>query len=161
MTDFAASLRDGRLLRQASRLASSPSRSAMILEGTAIDLLHTRMRREAIQGAIISITIIFEIPLLRSRDPKETAHLLIYAAKQIGKKTSRPLPRYGKRPTGKRRIQLHILQGLPGVGPGRASRLLDAFGSVQNVITSGTDQLAQVHGIGTKTAQVIRWSVIP
>jgi len=160
LADFAASIKDGRLLRQASRLASCPFRRALILEGTADDLLRTRMRREAIQGAIISITIIFGIPLLRSRDPKESARLLIYAAKQIGNMSSRQLPRSGKRPQGRRRIQIHILQGLPGVGSERARRLLDAFGSVQDVITAQADQLAQVSGIGAKTAQAIRWAVV-
>lgn len=159
ISDLATSIKDGRLLRQASRLASSPLRGAMILEGTADDLLHIRMRREAIQGAVVSITVVFGIPLLRSRNPEESARLLLYAARQISRTPSRALPRRGKRPTGKRRIQLHILQGLPGVGPERAHGLLDAFGSVQAVVTARADQLADVPGVGSKTARAIRWSV--
>jgi ERCC4-type nuclease len=159
LADLAGSIKDGRLFRQACRLASSPIRSAMILEGTGDDLLRNRMHREAIQGALITITVILGIPLLRSRDARESARLLMYAARQIGATPSRALPRKGKRPKGKRRLQLHILQGLPGIGPERAAHLLETFGSIEAVVSARADQLAEVHGIGLKTAQAIRWAV--
>ncbi len=104
LNDFAASIVDGRLFSQASRLASLPLRHAVILEGTAADLSCTNIHREAIQGAIISLTIIFGIPLLRSRDINESAHLLIYAAEQLRKRSSYNSIRNGKRPKGKRRL---------------------------------------------------------
>jgi ERCC4-type nuclease len=49
-----------------------------------------------------------------------------------------------------------MLQGLPGVGPALANRLLVHFGSVERVITADKGLLAQVHGIGPKKAQRIR-----
>lgn len=49
-----------------------------------------------------------------------------------------------------------MLQGLPGVGPALANRLLVHFGSVERVITADQGLLAQVHGIGPKKAQRIR-----
>jgi ERCC4-type nuclease len=45
--------------------------------------------------------------------------------------------------------------------PGRANRLLETFDSVEAVVTATTARLAEVHGIGIKTAQSIRWSVTP
>jgi len=47
------------------------------------------------------------------------------------------------------------------VGPGRANRLMETFDSVEAVVTATTARLAEVHGIGIKTAQSIRWSVTP
>ena len=157
--DLASSIKDGRLFQQACRLASSPTRSAVILEGTADDLIRSRMRREAIQGALITLTIVLGIPVLRSKDPIESAQLMLYAARQMCKISFRGYPRRGKRPRGKRKLQLHILQGLPGVGPGRAVRLIETFKSVEAVVTATADQLAEVQGIGIKTAQAIRGSV--
>ena len=159
--DLASSIKDGRLFQQASRLASCPTRSAVILEGTADDLIRSRMRREAIQGALITLTIILGIPVLRSKDPIESARLMLYAARQTGAVPRQSFPRRGKRPRGKRKLQLYILQGLPGVGPWRANRLLETFDSVEAVVTATTARLAEVHGIGIKTAQSIRWSVTP
>ncbi len=159
--DLANSVKDGRLFQQACRLASNPMRTAMILEGTADDLNRIRMRREAILGALVTIAVVFGIPLLRSRDPQESARLLLYAARQIQSIPSRALPRRGKRPRGKHRIQLYLLQGLPGIGPERARRLLETFGCVEAVVRASTDQLAAVSGIGFKIAHSIRWSVSP
>jgi ERCC4-type nuclease len=49
-----------------------------------------------------------------------------------------------------------MLQGLPGVGPALANRLLLHFGSVQHVIMADDSTLMQVRGIGGKKAQRIR-----
>jgi ERCC4-type nuclease len=159
--DLASSIKDGRLFQQASRLASSPTRSAVILEGTADDLIRSRMRREAIQGALITLTIVLGIPVLRSKDPFESARLMLYAARQMRTIPRRSYPRRGKHPREKRKLQLHILQGFPGVGPGRAARLIESFGSVEAVMTATAAQLSEVQGIGMKTAQAIRMSLIP
>src|SRR5438876_2051999 len=82
LLDFAASIKDGRLFSQANRLVSTGPSVAFILEGKASDLAQSKMRREALQGALISLSLIYQIPLLRSLDPGETAHLLLYAGQQ-------------------------------------------------------------------------------
>ncbi len=52
--------------------------------------------------------------------------------------------------------KLYMLQGLPGVGPALANRLLLEFGSVERVITADRGMLVRVRGIGPKKAQRIR-----
>ncbi len=159
MVDFAASIVDGRLFKQASRLNSQGLQIAIILEGIAQDISRIHVRREAVQGAIVSLAVKFGIPLLRSSDPAESARLLVFAAMQLGKSPPRNLPRPGTRPKTRRELQLHILQGLPGVGPERAGRLLDAFDSVEAAITAPVDQLMEVRGVGRTTALAIRRAV--
>ncbi|MFK7849391.1 MAG: DNA-processing protein DprA [Akkermansiaceae bacterium] len=44
---------------------------------------------------------------------------------------------------------------LPGIGPVRISRLLEAFGSAEKVITTSANQLQRVDGIGAETAKTI------
>jgi len=68
LVDLTASIKDARLFRQACRLAGDARRAAIILEGTAIDLKQSAMRREAIQGALVTITLMLGLPVLRSRD---------------------------------------------------------------------------------------------
>lgn len=161
LPDLALSIQDGRLFRQARVLASlrAGQRGALILEGTSADLADCNMRREAIQGALIAVTIFFGIPVLRSMDCEESARLMVYAARQAKWFGARALPRHGKRPRGKRKAQLALLQGLPCVGPERAQRLLDRFGSVEAVLTAATEELTAVDGIGKRTARKIRWLV--
>ena len=64
--DFATSVIDGRLFSQAARLVASKISAAFILEGTAFDLQSTGVSREALQGALISLSLVFGIPVLRS-----------------------------------------------------------------------------------------------
>jgi ERCC4-type nuclease len=54
------------------------------------------------------------------------------------------------------RRRLFVLQGLPGVGPALAQRLLAQLGSVERVMTAGAAELAVVRGIGSKKAARIR-----
>lgn len=157
LLDFVVSIRDGRLFQQAARLAASDKRCALILEGRGRDLAESGMRREAVQGALMSVSLFFGIPVFRSLEPEESARLLCYAARQGCRFATGALPRRGRRPKGKRRRQLAILQELPGVGPSRAAQLLEVFGNVEGVMTAGLEDLSSVSGIGKKTAESIRW----
>lgn len=154
--DFAVSLVDGRLFEQACRLASSPYRAVMILEGTAGDFSGCGVRREAIQGAIITLTVMLDLPLLRSMDAAETARLIRYTGEQFERSAKGAVPRPGYRPKGKRKRQLFVLQGLPGIGSKRAEKLLDAFGTIESVIKADVEALSAVEGVGRKTAEAIR-----
>lgn len=49
-----------------------------------------------------------------------------------------------------------LIQGLPGIGPALAERLLDTFGGVENVFRADADALSGVEGIGRKKAEAIR-----
>jgi DNA excision repair protein ERCC-4 len=159
LIDLVASIKDGRLFRQGHRLASSSLRTALILEGTATDLAESGMKREGIQGALISLTLYLGIPLLRAKDSAETAQIMLFAARQGRLWATGAQPRPGRRPRGKSRIQSRVLQGLPGVGPGRARRLLETFGSLEAVMHADAQELASVRGIGRTTAETIRWAV--
>jgi DNA excision repair protein ERCC-4 len=159
LIDFARSIVDGRLFRQAIRLAGANYKSVMILEGTAKDLSESGVSREAMQGALVTLSLILGIPVLRSKKPFETACLILYSARQIRSIAKGVSQRRGYQPRSKRKKQLFILQGLPGVGSGRAVRLLDTFGSVEAVVTATGRQLQSVEGIGRQTAEKIRWAV--
>lgn len=159
LPDLILSIKDGRLFSQGVRLAASDLRPALILEGTSRAIVDSGMRREAIQGALITLTLFLGIPLLRSMDASETARLLLYAAYQRRSIATGAIPRKGHRPRGKFRTQARILQGLPGVGPERARRLLEQFGSVEAVMSATVPALETVTGIGSTTARAIRWAV--
>jgi ERCC4-type nuclease len=161
LPDLTRSIADGRLFRQASRLVSASQRAVVILEGTARDLADSDMRREAIQGALLTLTLKLDVSLLRAKMPDETARLLVYAAQQMRRTPDGAVPRSsgGSRPSGKEDTQLYVLQGLPGVGPTRAQRLLEAFGNVEAVMTASVEALTAVDGVGDKTAESVRWAV--
>ncbi|MSQ58390.1 MAG: nuclease [Betaproteobacteria bacterium] len=159
LRDLVESIIDGRFLNQARRLSANPLRPVILLEGTARDIAGCGMTREAIHGALVSAAIVFGIPLLRSRDPEESAMLMLFAARQTQEGIAGALPRPGFRPKSKRGLQLHILQSLPSIGPVRARRLIDRFETIESVVSAMPEELANVEGIGPILARKIRWSV--
>ena len=159
LPDLALSIQDGRLFRQALRLAQSPLRAGLILEGTAADLGGSEMRWEAMQGALVTLALFIGLPLLRCRTPAETARTFEFVARQGRAVAGGALPRRGRRPKGKAAWQRYLLQGLPSIGPARAARLLERFGTVEAVVTADAAALAAVPGIGANTARTLRWAV--
>jgi len=160
LPDLVGSIETGRLFSQGLRLAEVEGlRPALILEGTLRDLRSCKMTIASIQGALITVSLFLGLPVLRTRSPEETTQTFLFAARQ-GRAVARDaLPRHGSRPKGKRGAQSYLLQGLPGVGPERAARLLERFGSVSQVFAADEAELESVEGIGRATAQRILWAV--
>ncbi len=159
LKDFAISVIDGRLFKQMIYLANSKFEGVLILEGTSSDSIEIGVTREAMQGALINVSLIMGIPVLRSKNPAETAKLIVFIARQIESITNGGVQRHGYQPKGIRYRQRYILQGLPKVGRERADRLLDRFGSVEAVVSASIDDLQTVDGIGKNIAEKIKWSV--
>ncbi|WP_439932563.1 ERCC4 domain-containing protein [Pelomicrobium sp. G1] len=160
LSDLVLSIEDGRLFNQALRFAQAKGlRPALVLEGTSKDLGGHGMAWEAIQGALVTVCLFIGLPVLRTRSPAETVRTFLYVARQGRTLAHGALPRRGWRPKGKAALQRYLLQGLPGIGPARATRLLERFGTVERILTASEGELASVAGIGTHTARRIRWAV--
>ena len=157
--DFLGSLFEGRLFAQAKRLADSSVRPFLILEGPTSEWTHRRIKRESVQGAMLTLSVVFGIPVLRSQNEEETAQLIRYTPRQLQGTSTAPLNHPGRRPKGKRAIQIRVLASLPRVGSKRALRLLDRFGTLEKIMAASPKELAEVPGIGKQTAQSIHWAV--
>ena len=155
--DFVSSLFDGRLFDQARRLSETYRNAVIIIEGDLSQVERVTTRREAVIGALVSLTIDFDIKLLFSWDKEGTAELISYLARRI----SREKPRsqfviHKKPPLGSvREWQLYIVQSLPNIGPKLAVRLLERFGSPLQVFNASIADLSRVEGLGEKRAEQI------
>lgn len=157
--DFLESLRHGRLFSQASRLAVSPCRPFLVLEGQPQEWRGAGVTRDGIQGALVALAIGFGIPVLRSQNESETARLILFTARQLHSTAQVAIRRPHRRLSGKRARQVYILTGVPRIGPTRATRLLDRFGTIEGVMTASQEALTEVEGIGAQTAQQIHGAV--
>jgi DNA excision repair protein ERCC-4 len=154
--DFAQSLIDGRLFGQAGRMASSPLRPAYIIEGTSAEWVGLGVSREALQGALVTLMLIFDVPVFRSSDPAESARLIFYIGSQLVRLRDPGYAPYRQAKAKRKKTrQLRILQSLPGVGADRAKKLLERFGTVRACFTASPTELSEVSGIGSKTAATI------
>lgn len=50
----------------------------------------------------------------------------------------------------------YLVEGLPGIGPGAARKLLAHFGSAGELFTASPESLRRVDGIGPKTVAMVR-----
>jgi Fanconi anemia group M protein len=153
--DFAVSLTDGRLFPQAARLARSPHRPVVLIEGSTPGPMPD-VHPHALQGAIVSIAVMWRLPVLYADDPEDSLRILQCLARQASRADRPILRRYDRKPKRLASRRLYVLQGLPGIGPALAHRLLVEFGSVERVMMADEGALTQVCGIGRKKAVKIR-----
>ena len=156
LADYALSVRDCRLFTQVGRLTRQRQmRSCLILEGTPDRYPRLAIPKPAFQGALVSVTLVFGLPVLFSATPEETADLILYAANQLQRREVRPPRRRGFKVEGNRRRQILLLQAIPEIGPKKAEWLLDTFGSPADIASAPIDALANVDGIGPKATRSI------
>jgi DNA excision repair protein ERCC-4 len=151
VADFAASLIDGRLFPQVARLAHSAYRSLLLIEGpppVSIADVHPH----SLVGGLVSIAAMWRLPVLHSTDSEQSARMLRFLADQIREPQQRVLRRFDRKPKRLASRRLFLLQGLPGVGPALANRLLCHFGCIESVVTADASALAEVRGVGAKKA---------
>jgi len=153
--DFATSLADGRLFPQAAALARSSHRPVVLLEGPQPPQMPD-VHPHALKGAMVSLAVMWRLPVIHARDPEDSLRVLRFLAQQLARTGAGILRRYDRKPKRLASRKFYMLQGLPGVGPALAHRLLLQFGSVEHVITADRSMLMQVRGIGPKKAQRIR-----
>ncbi len=105
---------------------------------------------------MVSLAVMWRLPVICARDPEDSLRILRFLAQQLTKTGHGLLQRYDRKPKRLASRKLYVLQGLPGVGPALAHRLLLQFGSVERVITADDAALTQVRGVGPKKAARIR-----
>ena len=155
--NLALSVVDGRLFRQAGRRARAPAmRPCLIVEGAPEDLDRAAVSRPALQGALITATLLYGLPVLYSNDPGETARLLRIAASQLRRRQARGPERFGSKTGSDVRLRMLMLQAVPDVGPVRAEALVEAFGTIETLVSASVKELAMTAGIGPVIAKRLK-----
>jgi DNA excision repair protein ERCC-4 len=153
--DFAVSLVDGRLFPQAAKLARCPHPPIILIDGPRPARMPD-VHPHALKGAIVSLAVMWRLPVVYARDPEDSLRILRCLAFQLRSSGDGVLKRYDRKPKRLASRKLYMLQGLPGVGPLLAHRLLQEFGSIERVVTAGEEALMRVRGVGRQTAAHIR-----
>lgn len=155
--DFLDSLLGDRdLFDQVARLSSAYERPIVVIEG---DRLYEarNLNPAAIRGALASLIGDFGVSLLRTRDANETRELLVAIAKREQRDGTRRASAHGdKRSRTLTEQQEYVVSSIAEVGPVTARVLLEAFGSVEAVLTASEEELLAVEGVGPVTVDRIR-----
>jgi DNA excision repair protein ERCC-4 len=153
-TDFITSVISHRVFDQCARLNKLAGRPFLIIEGNPYKTDH-KITQQAVQGALLSISVAWQIPVLFSRDKPDTVQMLFLAGQQSLPNQFPVLPA-GYKPKRLKNRQLFFLQGIPSVGPSLALRLLQVFGNVEGVLNATINDLRTIEGIGKRKAAAIR-----
>ncbi len=156
VADFVNSIVDGRLLEQLKFLKRNFEKPLVIIEGTDNIYSIRNVHPNAIRGMLATIAISYGIPIINTKDSKETAALLIVLAKreqEAGKEFS---PHSEKRISTIKEQQEYVISSLPNVGPQLARELLKNLKNIKNIINASEDELKKIEGIGDKIAKGIK-----
>lgn len=151
--DFVSSIVDGRIFEQAENMKKNFERPILIIEGYS----NREISENALRSAIAALLVDFGITLLNTKNPLDTAKTIFWIAKREQEEKKKGLSiRVGKKPPEERRLQEFIVAGIPRISLVLARRLLEHFGSIENIVAAEENELVKINGIGKLTAKRIK-----
>ncbi len=159
LDDLVHSVFDGRFFDQVSRLIEYAEKPVLIVEGNLNDVRLLTSKWKAIEAALLTAIIRYDLATYYTNDYRHTAEVIKYIAEKLSTEDLGRGISYNKVAKPKRddtrEWQLFIVQSLPGIGPKLAHKLLSKFGSVRGVFNASYSELIRVEGISEDKANKI------
>lgn len=156
LSDFLSSIYQKRLFEQLRRLKEAYPQCCLIVEGDLEEGLGLMENPLVFWGTLAWAAVECSLPILFTFNQEQTAQLLYCIARRLQGEVEGPSEaRYKPKFHDSKQQQLFALQGLPGVGPKLAERLLESFGSVRGVFKASEEEVRGVEGFGEKRAKEI------
>lgn len=156
LEDFLNSIIDKRLLIQLAEMRERYKVAVLIIEGNENIYQMRNMHPNAIRGMMVTIAIDFQVPIIRTLNPRDTVMVMKNMAERLTR-SRKPISMYSRRtPLSLEDQKLYLLESLPGVGATLAKSLLREFGSVEKVMNASLKDLQKVDKLGPKKAEKIK-----
>ena len=153
--DLMASVFDGRLFDQCSRLKEHFEHPVVLMEGNVDEIEEITENPLIFYGALSTVVLDFKIPVIPTPSAAHTAKLLVSMCSR--KDTPKgPYLKKIKKSSNLEKQQLSVLCSLPGIGEKFAVRMLTKFGTPLKVFTATAAELAKVEGLGEVRAKKIK-----
>ncbi len=159
--DFLQSIIDQRIFNQLRDLSESFSNPVLMIEGNPDAMTMERnIHPNTIRGVLSSIAIDYKVPIIWTRNPRETAHQIFWMAKREQTRDGKELAiRCSGKGTLPHQEQEFLIAGLPFVNNVLCRRLLKEFKTPKGVFSASQDELTKVGGIGKDKSKRI-WDVL-
>ena len=156
LNDFLNSIADKRLIKQLINLKDNFDIPLLILEGQENIYSIRNFHPNAIRGMLASIIIDYQIPILHSKNCRDTAAFLEIISKRLEKKRSLG-SLLGKRKTLTIKEQQElILETFPGIGLTLSKNLLSEFKTIKRIVNTSEKKLQKIDKIGPIKAKKIK-----
>ena len=155
--DFVDSIVDGRLLQQIKNLKNNFERPIVVIEGEQNIYAVRNVHQNSILGMLATIAVSYGIPIIQTRNFKETSALLQIIAKREQDETGKDFSLHADRkPATLKEQQEYAVSSLPGINLALAKPLLRHFKTVKNLVNASEKELQEVEKIGPVKAKQIK-----
>ncbi len=154
--DFISSVINRRVFDQMTAMKDAYPCPVLIIEGD--DSIteaceSTKINPNAMNGALASIALNYQIPVLHTHNQKETADLLYTIARREQEDQRKGTSIRQKKGRSDNERQEFLIAGLPSIDKTIAVRLLTHFKTPSNVFAASLEDLQKVEGIGKEKAR--------
>jgi ERCC4-type nuclease len=148
LSDLKSSIINKRIFSQMQELKQFPLH-LIIIEGLKHeDFYQGIIHENALRGFLLSAQQDYKIPIILSEDEKDTAK---YISILSNKKSNRSFSLVPKKISLDKNEQIqYILEGFPNIGPVKAKKLLERFGSLINIFNTPEKELTDLLGSRSK-----------
>ena len=141
-SDLIGSMISKRLIQQLKNLNQTKS-PLLIIEGKHKLPEHSSVNPNSYRGLIISVLTQYQIPIIYTKDERETATYLILLAKQQ-LKPIQEISLHSRIPKTKKEQQKYLLESFPTIGPKAAENLLKHFKTPLAAFNASEDELKSI-----------------
>ncbi len=156
LRDFLNSIIDKRILNQLIVMKEHFPLQLLIIEGEENIYAIRDFHPNSIRGILSSIAIDYQVPMIQTKNYRDTAAYLALIARRLEKPRRSISLLIKRKPLTLKEQQEYIIESLPGIGPNLAKSLLNKFKNVKNVMNAKEDKLQKVDKIGDKKSKLIR-----
>lgn len=154
VSDFLSSMINKRLFSQLEEMQQYPNR-LLIIEGLDERNLYNDNQTDginpnAIRGFLLSILLKHKVPIVFSKNYKDTAKFILVLAKKQEQEMG---IRARKKAFSKKEQLQYILEGFPGIGPKTAKKLLKEYKTLKHLVLAGQEELIKEIG---KKAEIFK-----
>ena len=139
-SDLIGSIIDKRIFSQIENMKKYPDYLLIIEENN----FKSTINENVIRGFILSIALKSKVPIIFSKDEKETAKYLSVLANKKEKLEFSIRP--NKTKISKEERVRFILEGFPNIGPVKAKELIKEFKSIKNIANATKGELEKILG---------------
>lgn len=149
-SDFVSSIIDGRIFEQAENLKKNFSKPVVVIEGYS----NRQINENVLKAAIASLIIDFNLSILTTKNPMDTAKTIFWMAKKEQSAGGEISIKVGKKPKEMKQLQEFIVASIPGISTVLAKRLLNNFGSIENMVVADVSELQKI--VGKKRGETVK-----
>lgn len=165
VTDFMGSIKD-RLIPQLKCLKEFEEKGdvCLLFEGwMGLIRKRTKWKNASASRFLESVALVWRVPIIPSADYVWTIEWFKAKAKSMGKPKEKKI--YSLRPSARKWLDTedqarYLLEGIRGIGPKKATFLLEKFGSIRNIVNASREDIEKVIGVKAtnKLIEVIEFS---